>query len=168
MRCTVILVEWDDASCALFSGDGGIQEWAGVGRWSGSTSRLIIQDLRSALLSCFLQLKSCPEIILLKMAIIALKAKVKVRVAQSCLTPCNPMDYTAHGIFQVRILGWVAFPFFRESSHSRNQTRISCIAGRFFTNWAHPLISPRLRENKIAGRKALNIKIGVCLSLYIF
>ena len=26
---------------------------------------------------------------------------------------CNPMDYTVHGIFQVRILEWVAFPFSR-------------------------------------------------------
>ena len=23
---------------------------------------------------------------------------------------CDPMDYTAHGIIQVRILDWVAFP----------------------------------------------------------
>ena len=30
--------------------------------------------------------------------------KVKVKVAQSCLTLCNPIDYTVHGIFQARIL----------------------------------------------------------------
>ena len=36
--------------------------------------------------------------------------KVKVKVAQSCLTLCNPMDYTAHGILQARILEWVAVP----------------------------------------------------------
>ena len=35
-----------------------------------------------------------------------------------------------------RILGWVAYPFPRESSQPRNQTRVSCIEGRFFTNWA--------------------------------
>ena len=35
-----------------------------------------------------------------------------------------------------RILGWVAFPFSRGSSWPRNQTRFSCIAGGFFTNWA--------------------------------
>ena len=28
----------------------------------------------------------------------------KVKVAQSCQTLCNPMDYTVHGIFQARIL----------------------------------------------------------------
>ena len=37
-------------------------------------------------------------------------SEVEVKVAQSCLTLCNPMDYTVHGILQVRILEWVAFP----------------------------------------------------------
>ena len=32
----------------------------------------------------------------------------KVKVAQSCLTLCNPMDYRVHGILQGRILEWVA------------------------------------------------------------
>ena len=35
-----------------------------------------------------------------------------------------------------RILKWVAYPFSRRSSWPRNRTRASCIAGRFFTNWA--------------------------------
>ena len=35
-----------------------------------------------------------------------------------------------------RILEWVAYPFFSQSSWPRNWTGISCIAGRFFTNWA--------------------------------
>ena len=34
-----------------------------------------------------------------------------------------------------RILEWVAYPFSRGSSWLRNQTRVSCIAGRFFTSW---------------------------------
>ena len=38
------------------------------------------------------------------------QVSVKVKVAQSCLTLCNPMDYTVHGILQARILEWVAFP----------------------------------------------------------
>ena len=37
-------------------------------------------------------------------------------VAQLCLTLCQPMDYTVHGILQARILEWVAFPFSRGSS----------------------------------------------------
>ena len=40
---------------------------------------------------------------------------VKVKVAQSCLTLCGPMDHTVHGILQARILEWVAFPFSRGS-----------------------------------------------------
>ena len=32
-----------------------------------------------------------------------------------------------------RILEWVAYPFSRGSSQPRNQTRVSCIADRFFT-----------------------------------
>ena len=47
-------------------------------------------------------------------------SRVKVKVAQSCLTFCNPRDYTEHGILQARILEWVAFPFFRGSSQPRD------------------------------------------------
>ena len=35
-----------------------------------------------------------------------------------------------------RILEWVAYPFSSRSSQLRNGTRISCIAGEFFTSWA--------------------------------
>ena len=61
--------------------------------------------------------------------------KVKVKVAQSCLTICDPMDYTVHGILQARILEWVAIPFSRGSSQPRDQTQVSRIAGGFFTSW---------------------------------
>ena len=44
--------------------------------------------------------------------------------------------WTGHRILQARILEWVAFPFSMGSSWPRNQTRVSCTAGRFFTNWA--------------------------------
>ena len=44
------------------------------------------------------------------------------------LTLCDPMDYTVHGILQVRILEWVANPFSRGSSQPRDQTQVSCIA----------------------------------------
>ena len=52
-----------------------------------------------------------------------------MKVTQLCLTLCNPMDYTVHGILQPRILEWVAFPFSRGSSQLRDQTQVSCIAG---------------------------------------
>ena len=58
------------------------------------------------------------------------------KVAQLCLTLCDPMDYTVHGIPQARILEWVAIPFSSGSSQPRDRTQVSCIAGRFFTSWA--------------------------------
>ena len=66
---------------------------------------------------------------------------VLVLVAQLCPTPCDPMDCSppgpsVHGILQARILECVAVPFSRGFSWSRNQTRVSCIAGRFFIIWA--------------------------------
>ena len=61
---------------------------------------------------------------------------MKVKVAQLCPTLCDPMDYTLHGILQARILEWIAFAFSRGSSQTKDQTHISCIAGRFFTSWA--------------------------------
>ena len=33
-----------------------------------------------------------------------------MKVAQSCPTVCDPMDYTVHGLLQARTLEWVAFP----------------------------------------------------------
>ena len=63
---------------------------------------------------------------------------VHVRSLQSCLTLCNPMDCSLPGSFvygfpQARILEWFAMPSSRGSSQPRDQTQISCIAGRFFT-----------------------------------
>ena len=49
---------------------------------------------------------------------------------------CSLPGSSVLGILQVRILEWVAISFSRESSWPRNQTKFSCIAGRFFTIWA--------------------------------
>ena len=67
--------------------------------------------------------------------------KVKVSVTLSQLTlfdsmDCSPPGSSVHGILQARILEWVAIHFSRWSSQSRDQTHISCIAGRSFTIWA--------------------------------
>jgi len=61
-----------------------------------------------------------------------------VLVTQLCHTLCNSMDCSplgssVHGFLQARTLEWVAMPSSRESSQPRDQTQISCIAGRFFT-----------------------------------
>ena len=60
--------------------------------------------------------------------------KRKVKVTQSCLTLCDPMDYTVHGILQARILERVAFHFSRGSSQPRYGNQVSCITGRFLNN----------------------------------
>ena len=54
---------------------------------------------------------------------------------------CNPKDCSppgsyVHGILQARILEWVAVSFSRGSSWPRDQTWVSCTAGRFSTTWA--------------------------------
>ena len=64
---------------------------------------------------------------------LSLQGKVKMKVAQSCPTLCNPMDYTLHGILQARILEWGAVPFSRGSYQLRDRTQVFHIAGRFFT-----------------------------------
>ena len=58
----------------------------------------------------------------------------EVKVAQSCLTLCDSMNYTVHGILQARILEWVAVPFSRRSSQPRDRTQVSHIAVVFFTS----------------------------------
>ena len=65
---------------------------------------------------------------------------VKVLVAQLCLT------LLPHGLCPSRLFcpwdspgkntGGIAIPFSRRSSQPRDQTRVFCIAGRFFTVWA--------------------------------
>ena len=82
---------------------------------------------------------------------------MKVKVTQSCLTLCDPMDYRVHGIFQARILERVAFPFSRGSFQPRNQTQISHIAGGFFTSWA-------MREPRNTGVGSFSLLQGIFLT----
>ena len=63
-----------------------------------------------------------------------------VVLTQSCLTLCGPVDCSLlgssiHGIFQARILEWIAISFSGGSSQPRDQTcvsSVSCMLGRFF------------------------------------
>ena len=100
---------------------------------------------------CFIKMSSklgtlkatanCPQN-LLECVLLAMKVSEWVsEVAQSCLTLCNPMDYSlqgssVHGIFQARVLVWVAISFPRGFSQPRDWTQDSWIAGRCFTVWA--------------------------------
>ena len=47
---------------------------------------------------------------------------------------CSPPGSSVHGILQARILEWVAMPFSRGSSQTRDRTWVSCIVGRFSTS----------------------------------
>ena len=72
---------------------------------------------------------------------------------------CNPRGSSIRGIFQARILEWVAISFSRGSSQPRDQTRVSLIVGRRFAFWAtrevhdfpsmtHALVTKKLKKNK--------------------
>ena len=49
---------------------------------------------------------------------------------------CSPPGSFVHGVLQARTLEWVAMTLSRRSSWPRDWTRVSCIAGWFFTIWA--------------------------------
>ena len=67
---------------------------------------------------------------------------------------CSPLGSSVYGIFQARILEWVTIPFSRGSSPSSDWTRVSHIAGRFFTGWT--------TKGKIVGHILLKL-IHACM-----
>ena len=69
------------------------------------------------------------------------------------LPHCRRILYQLSHKESPRILTWIAYPFSSGSSWPRNQTKVSCIAGRFFTNWA-------IRE-KTSSNLKLQSHIGV-------
>ena len=63
---------------------------------------------------------------------------VSVLVAQLCLALCNPMEYSppgssVHGIFEASVPEWVVISSSRGPSGPRDQTGVSCIAGRLLS-----------------------------------
>ena len=65
----------------------------------------------------------------------------KSEVAQSCPTlhdrmDCNLPGSSVHGIFQARVLEWVAISFSRGYSWPWDQTRVPRVIDRRFTVWA--------------------------------
>ena len=69
------------------------------------------------------------------------ESKMEVLVTQSGQTPWVPVDCSLPGLsvngnLRARILEWASVPFFRGSSWPRDQTPVSCTAGRVFTAWA--------------------------------
>ena len=80
-----------------------------------------------------------------------------MKVPQSCPTLCNPMDYTAHGILQARILEGVAFPFSRGSSQPRDQPRSPALQ-------ANSLLAEPQGKSKKTGVGSLSLLQGIFLT----
>ena len=71
--------------------------------------------------------------------VIAIKWKVKsLSCVRSFATPmnCSLPGFSIHGIFQARVLEWLATSFSRGSSRPRDWTQASHIVGRHFTIWS--------------------------------
>ena len=63
-------------------------------------------------------------------------------VTQLCQTLCDPMDCSLpsssiHGIFQARVLEWVAISFSRVSFRPRDQTEVSHIVSKMLYHLSH-------------------------------
>ena len=76
------------------------------------------------------------------------------------------MDYTVYGILQARILEWVAIPFSRGYAWPRNWTRVSCIAGGFFTNLATREASALNFEQFLGAISAQELPVGQLRTLF--
>ena len=87
---------------------------------------------------------------------------------QSCLTLCNPMDcsppgFSAHGILQARILGWMAMPSSRASCQHRDWTHVSHVSctGRqllyYCITWEAPRNSHHLLINIPVTKSSTNL-----------
>ena len=91
-------------------------------------------------------------------------------VANSCPTLCDPMDCSppgssVHGISQAMenglpLLEWVAISFFRGSSSPKDQTHISCTAGRFFTTGSPGKPKGGQQEIKFKASKQREIRVS--------
>ena len=69
---------------------------------------------------------------------------------------CSPPDSSVHGIFQARILAWVAISFPRGSSLSKDRARVSCVSCierqilYHYTTWEAPFylkMAPKIQSN---------------------
>ena len=95
--------------------------------FSGNTNMCVISESSSidcvVLSDCFCLFAYLTT--LLRAVSVVLSVCVYVLVIQSCPTPCYPMDCgppgsSVHGMFQARILGWIAISSSRGSSQPRD------------------------------------------------
>ena len=71
-------------------------------------------------------------------------SKTIMKVFQLCLTLCDPMDHTVHGILQARILDWVAFPFSRGIFPTQGSNSGLLFCGQILYQLSHQG-SPKIR-----------------------
>ena len=74
----------------------------------------------------------------------------EVKIAQSCPTLCNPMDYTGQGILQARILKWIAVPSLEDLPNPEFQLRLP-------TLWADSLPAEPQGKPKNTGAGSLSL-----------
>ena len=93
-------------------------------------------------------------------------------VAQSCLTLCDPMNFSLpgspiHGIFQARILEWVAFSFSRGSSLPRDQSWSPALQADYALSYQGSLINAKYYYNLgNQPRKEKTTFITICFEIY--
>ena len=80
------------------------------------------------------------------------KKKSEKMVSQSRSVVSNSLPPR---ILQARILERVAGPFSRQSSQPRDQTQVSCIAGRFITSWTTREAQPLMKHGTSGGGSLL-------------
>ena len=83
----------------------------------------------------------------------------------SCPTPCDPRDYnlpdsSVHGIFQARMLGWVAISSSRGSFQHRNRIQVSCI---FFIGSGFTWVD----SHWVTWEVHIHTYIYICINTYI-
>ena len=89
------------------------------------------------------------------------KRKVKERVIHS--VESDPLSSFVHGIFQARILEWIAISFSRVSSQPRDGTQVSHIAGRHHqASISHTQGKKKQNQPGIWGYKVSFCKCGQC------
>ena len=82
-------------------------------------------------------------------------------VTKWCPTLWDPMDcntpgFYNNGVFQVRILEWVAISFAKRSSQLRGWTHISCIGRSILYHWA---------SREVQSQKQMYINVYACYGL---
>ena len=120
---------------------------------TGKTIALTRQTFVGKVMSLLLNMLS-------RLVITFLPSSSESKVAQSCLTLCDPMDCSLpgsfiHEILQARILECIAISLSRGSSQPRDLTQVSCVAGRFFTVLKDKLV------RKLSSEELMLLNCGV-------